>query len=83
MNDADVGLPNDVPLCHELIRQQAESLDKAQRRIEQEKRAYEIAVASCASRVPAGQYLRSYPDSRSKRDVDNRHDRLVATLLGT
>src|SRR5262249_52783506 len=28
-------LPNDVALCHELIRQQADSLDKAQRRIEQ------------------------------------------------
>jgi hypothetical protein len=29
MNDAEVDLPNDVALCHELIRQQADSLDKA------------------------------------------------------
>src|SRR6478736_1510658 len=44
MNDADVGLPNDVPLCHELIRQQADSLDKAQRRIEQLEHAMDVLL---------------------------------------
>jgi transposase len=35
MSDTEVSLPNDVALCHELIRQQAYSLRQAQRRIEQ------------------------------------------------
>src|SRR3954471_6521793 len=35
MNNAEASLPNDLALCHELIRQQADSLEKAQRRIEQ------------------------------------------------
>jgi hypothetical protein len=34
MNNTAASLPNDVALCHELIRQQADPLDKAQRRIE-------------------------------------------------
>ena len=44
MNDAEVDLPNDVPLCHELIRQQADSLDKAQRRIEQLEHAMDVLL---------------------------------------
>src|SRR3984957_12116678 len=44
MNDADLGLPNDVPLCHELIRQQADSLDKARRRIEQLEHAMDVLL---------------------------------------
>src|SRR6516162_9707091 len=35
MNDSEASLPEDVALCHELIRQQADSLERAQRRIEQ------------------------------------------------
>jgi hypothetical protein len=35
MNDAEAALPNDIALCHELIRQQATALEQAQRRIEQ------------------------------------------------
>ena len=35
MNDAEAALPNDITLCHELIRQQAAALEQAQRRIEQ------------------------------------------------
>ena len=35
MNNAEASLPNDLALCRELIRQQADSLEKAQRRIEQ------------------------------------------------
>src|SRR6516162_2950476 len=34
MKDAEVALPNDIALCHELIRQQAAALEQAQRRIE-------------------------------------------------
>ena len=44
MNNAEVGLPNDVALCHELIRQQADSLDKAQRRIEQLEHAMDVLL---------------------------------------
>ena len=44
MNAADASLPNDVPLCHELIRQQADSLDKAQRRIEQLEHAMDVLL---------------------------------------
>jgi transposase len=44
MNDAEVDLPNDLDLCHELIRQQAESLDKAQRRIEQLEHAMDVLL---------------------------------------
>jgi transposase len=44
MNDAEVALPNDVPLCHELIRQQADSLDRAQRRIEQLEHAMDVLL---------------------------------------
>src|SRR6516164_1981118 len=44
MNDAEVELPHDVPLCHELIRQQAESLDNAQRRIEQLEHAMDVLL---------------------------------------
>ena len=40
----DVALPNDVALCHELIRQQADSLDKAQRRIEQLEHAMDVLL---------------------------------------
>src|SRR6516162_5977194 len=35
MKDAEVALPNDIALCHELIRQQPAALEQAQRRIEQ------------------------------------------------
>jgi hypothetical protein len=35
MSDAEVPLPNDLALCHELIRQQAATLQEARRRIEQ------------------------------------------------
>src|SRR4051812_7700967 len=35
MHDHEASLPNDLALCHELIRQQADSLEKARRRIEQ------------------------------------------------
>lgn len=35
MSAAEVPLPNDLALCHELIRQQASTLQEAQRRIEQ------------------------------------------------
>jgi transposase len=35
MTDAEAALPNDITLCHELIRQQAAALRQAQRRIEQ------------------------------------------------
>src|SRR5215831_14322598 len=35
MDDTEPALPNDVALCHELIRQQAAALERAQRRIEQ------------------------------------------------
>jgi len=35
MNDAEIALPNDVALCHKLIRQQAGALELAQRRTEQ------------------------------------------------
>src|SRR4051812_42965313 len=44
MNDAGVDLPNDVALCHELIRQQADSLDEAQRRIEQLEHAMDVLL---------------------------------------
>ncbi len=44
MNDAEVDLPNDVALCHEMIRQQADSLDKAQRRIEQLEHAMDVLL---------------------------------------
>src|SRR3954465_7735347 len=44
MNDAEVDLPNDVALCHELIRQQADSLDKARRRIEQLEHAMDVLL---------------------------------------
>jgi transposase len=35
MQDAETALPNDVALCHEVIRQQTAALEQAQRRIEQ------------------------------------------------
>jgi len=35
MSDAEVPLPDDVALCHELIRQQAATIQEARRRIEQ------------------------------------------------
>ena len=35
MNDAEAALPNDLALCHELLRQQAAALEQARRRIEQ------------------------------------------------
>src|SRR3954447_17951385 len=44
MNDAEVVLPNDVALCHELIRHQADSLQKAQRRIEQLEHAMDVLL---------------------------------------
>ena len=44
MNDAGVALPSDVALCHELIRQQADSLQKAQRRIEQLEHAMDVLL---------------------------------------
>jgi transposase len=44
MIDAEVALPNDVTLCHELIRQQADSLNKAQRRIEQLEHAMDVLL---------------------------------------
>jgi transposase len=44
MNDAEVDLPNDVALCHELICQQADSLDKVQRRIEQLEHAMDVLL---------------------------------------
>lgn len=44
MHDAEVSLPNDVPLCHELIRQQAASLENAQRRIVQLEHAMDVLL---------------------------------------
>src|SRR5947209_6858919 len=44
MNDAVVDLPNDVALCHELIRRQADSLDEARRRIEQLEHAMDVLL---------------------------------------
>jgi transposase len=44
MIDAEVALPNNVTLCHELIRQQADSLEKAQRRIEQLEQAMDVLL---------------------------------------
>ena len=44
MNDADASLPNDIALCHELIRQQADSLRQAQRRIEQLEHAMDVLL---------------------------------------
>ena len=35
MCDSDVPLPDDVAFCHEIIRQQAETIRESQRRIEQ------------------------------------------------
>src|SRR5262245_42763425 len=44
MNDVDASLPNDVALCHEVIRQQADSLRQAQRRIEQLEHAMNVLL---------------------------------------
>jgi transposase len=44
MNNAEASLPNDLALCHELIRQQADSLDEAQRRIEQLEHAMDVLL---------------------------------------
>ena len=44
MNDADASLPNDIALCHELIRQQEDSLRQAQRRIEQLEHAMDVLL---------------------------------------
>ena len=44
MHDAEVSLPNDIALCHELIRQQAASLENAQRRIEQLEHAMDVLL---------------------------------------
>jgi transposase len=44
MNEAELSLPNEIPLCHELIRQQADSLQKAQRRIEQLEHAMDVLL---------------------------------------
>jgi transposase len=44
MSDTAASLPNDVALCHELIRQQADSLDTAQRRIEQLEHAMDVLL---------------------------------------
>jgi hypothetical protein len=44
MYDAEVSLPNDIALCHELIRQQAASLENAQRQIEQLEHAMDILL---------------------------------------
>ena len=44
MNDAELSLPNDLALCHELIRQQADSLEQAQRRIEQLEHAMDVLL---------------------------------------
>lgn len=44
MNAAEVDFPNDVTLCHELIRQQADSLDRARRRIEQLEHAMDVLL---------------------------------------
>jgi transposase len=44
IHDAEVSRPNDVALCHELIRQQAASLEKAQRRIEQLEHALDVLL---------------------------------------
>jgi transposase len=44
MNDAELSLPNEISLCHELIRQQADSLDQAQRRIEQLEHAMDVLL---------------------------------------
>ena len=54
MNDAEVELPHDVPLCHELIRQQAESLDNAQRRIEQLEHAMDVLLRCNQRLVSSG-----------------------------
>jgi transposase len=44
MHDAEISLPNDIALCHELIRQQAASLENAQRRIEQLEHAMDVLL---------------------------------------
>jgi transposase len=44
MHEAEVSLPNDVALYHELIRQQAASLENAQRRIEQLEHAMDVLL---------------------------------------
>jgi len=44
MNDSEASLPEDVALCHELIRQQADSLERAQRRIEQLEHAMDLLL---------------------------------------
>src|SRR5277367_3868834 len=44
MNDAELSLPDEIPLCHELIRQQADSLEQAQRRIEQLEHAMNVLL---------------------------------------
>ena len=44
MNDTEASLPEDIALCHELIRQQADSLERAQRRIEQLEHAMDLLL---------------------------------------
>jgi transposase len=44
MNDAEASLPDSVALCHELIRQQAASLEQAQRRIEQLEHSVDVLL---------------------------------------
>jgi transposase len=44
MNEAEPTLPDEIPLCHELIRQQADSLEQAHRRIEQLEHAMDVLL---------------------------------------
>jgi transposase len=69
MKDAEAALPNDIALCHELIRQQAAALEQAQRRIEQLEHSVDLLLRQRygprSERIDPNQ-LRLFTDERDE-----------------
>ena len=68
MTDADAVLPDDVALCHELIRRQAAALEQAERRVEQLERVLERLP-----RLASNRRHELLPDIRRERHLGLRH----------
>src|SRR4051794_31863025 len=66
MNDHEASLPNDLALCHELIRQQADALEEAQRRIEQLEHSVDLLLVRSTGRAE-NLLTRTNCDSSSRR----------------
>jgi transposase len=74
MSDADAQLPDDLSLCHELIRQQAATIQEVQRRIEQLEHRVEQLLrrqyGPRSERLDPGQ-LRLFPDLATEEGVED------------